>query len=278
MIPDPDVRERPPLTLELVVMLGLLAPLLHWLAIVVLVLIGFRGSVPVVGMAALLAYGGIFALCAARFARPPAQQLALVAPPAVIWVAVLFLVPALVLSSEIDNQVKALVPPPVLADPPPVEDPLPFRLPTIAIVLVAVLPAAYELFFRGVMQPLAVTRLGVVWGVAVTALLSAVASSATGGPAAPWAIAPQFALALVLGVLRQASGSLWPPLALHVLTGAVTFGAELRLFGIPGFDDIAAAHTPAPWLAGAALSTGIGLALCRAASRASQGPTAARQT
>jgi membrane protease YdiL (CAAX protease family) len=131
-----------------------------------------------------------------------------------------------------------------------------------------VLPFAYELFFRGVMQPLAVARLGLIAGIAVTAVLSAVAGSATGGAAAPWAIAPQLALAAVLCVLRQASGSLWPPLALHMLMGLISFGAEFHLFGIPGFDDLSATHTPLPWLVGAAASTAIGLALCRSAARA----------
>ncbi len=267
MIPDPDVRERPPLSLELVFVLALLAPLFHSLAEMVLLLIGFRGAIPVIGMGAVLAYGGIFALCAVRFTRPPAQQLAFVNPPTVAWAAVLFLLPSIVLSSELDNWVKEFFPPPPLVDRGPTPEMPPFIGPTLAIVFIAVLPLAYELFFRGVMQPLAVARLGLVGGILLTAALSGVARGATGF-GAPWEIAPACATALVLCTLRQASGSLWPPLALHVLVGLAAFAAQYHVFSIPGFDDMTARHTPAPWIVGAALSTLLGFALCRLASRA----------
>lgn len=269
MIPDPDVHARPPLSLEFVFVLGLLAPLLHSLAVMVLWLVGFRGVVPVVGMGAVLAYGAIFALCATRFTRPPAQQLAVVTPPAVAWAAVLFLLPSIVLTSELDNWVKVFFPPPPFVDPGPTETP-PFLGPTLAIVFIAVLPLAYELFFRGVMQPLAVARLGLVAGIVLTVVLSGVARIATGFGAL-WAIAPACATALVLCILRQASGSLWPPIALHVLIGLATFAAEYQVFGLAGFDDVTSQHTPAPWLLGAAASTAVGLALCRVASRARAG-------
>jgi membrane protease YdiL (CAAX protease family) len=234
----------------------------------VLLLVGFRGVVPVVGMGAVLAYGAIFSLCAARFTRPPVQQLALVNPPAVAWAAVFFLLPSIVLSSELDNWVKAWFPPPALLPDPsaPLEVPH-FLGPTLAIVFVAVLPLAYELFFRGVMQPLATARLGLVGGILLTTVLSGVARGATGF-GAPWEIAPASATALVLCILRQSTGSLWPPLALHVAIGLAAFAAQYGLFGIPGFDDMSAPHTPLPWLAAGAASTLIGLVLCRAASRA----------
>lgn len=267
MIPDPDVRERPPLSLELVFVLALLAPLLHSLAVMVLLLVGFRGLIPVVGMGAVLAYGGIFSLCAVRFRRPPAQQLAFVNPPAVAWAAVLFLLPSIVLSSELDNWVKVFFPPPPFVDPGPTLETPPFLGPTLAIVFVAVLPLAFELFFRGVMQPLAVGRLGVIGGILLTTVLSGVARGATGF-GAPWEIAPACATALVLCILRQASGSLWPPLALHVLVGLTAFAAQYQVFGLPGFDDMTARHTPAAWLAGAAACTLLGFVLCRVASRA----------
>jgi membrane protease YdiL (CAAX protease family) len=267
MIPDPDVRERPPLSLELVFVLALLAPLFHSLAVMVLLLVGFRGLVPVVGMGALLSYGAIFAWCAARFSRPPTQQLALLVPPPAAWVALLFLLPSIVLSSELDNWVKVwFPPPPAFADPAAPFEPPPFLGPTLAIVFVVVLPLAYELFFRGVLQPLAAARLGVIGGVVLTAVLSGVARGATGF-GTPWEIAPACATALVLCILRQATGSLWPPIGLHVLIGLTALAAQYGLFGIPGFDDMSAPHTPAPWLAGAALSTAIGFGLCRAASR-----------
>ena len=69
--------------------------------------------------------------------------------------------------------------------------------------------------------------------------------------------------ALVLGLLRTASGSVVPGLVLHMAFGLCSVLATAELFGIPGFDDISATHTPLEWLVPAALFTGIGLRLCR---------------
>lgn len=264
MIPDRDLGARPPLTLEFAFLLALIAPLAHALCILVLVQIGFRGPTSVIGMGALLAYSGLFALCAVRFARPPMQQLSLVKPPAIAWLAVAFLLPSVVLSSEIDNVVKALFPLVPVDSQPAAAEALPFHGPTVAIVAIAVFPIAYELFFRGILQPLAVARLGVIAGILLTALLSGVALGILDGPRG---LAPALASALVLCVLRQASGSLWTPIALHALTGITLVAAIYRLFGLAGFDDTSAPHTPLPWLAGAAVSTAIGFWLCRVAAR-----------
>ena len=267
MIPDRDAGARPPLTLEFAFVLALLAPLVHVLAVMVLSLIGFRGAVPVVGMGALLAYAGIFTLCALRFRRAPLVELALVRAPASTWVAVMLLAASVVLSSEIDNWVKVFFPvPSELVTTDGVVEAPPFLGATLAVVELAAFPLAYELFFRGILQPLAVARIGVVAGVLLTAMLSAVASGLVF--AGLWGVAPAFASALVLGVLRQASGSLWPPLALHAITGLVTLGAQYHLFGLAGFDDTTAAHTPLAWVGGAAALTGIGFGLLRVAARA----------
>lgn len=267
MIPDRDAGTRPPLTLEFVFVLALLAPLIHTLCVVVLSLIGFRGSIPVVGMGAVLAYAGIFTLCALRFREPPLQQLALVRAPAPAWLAVVFLAASVVLTSELDNLVKAIYPLPSELTGPAESAAVPELLGlTLVVVQLAVFPLAYELFFRGIAQPLAVARIGVVAGIGLTAVLSGVASGLVFGGL--WGIVPAFANALVLGVLRQASGSLWPPIALHALTGLIIIAAQYQLFGLAGFDDLSAAHTPLVWLLGAALFTAIGFALLNQAARA----------
>jgi hypothetical protein len=77
------------------------------------------------------------------------------------------------------------------------------------------------------------------------------------------------ALALPLALLRESSGSLLPGLALHACFGAVAAAAELGAFGIPGFDDPSAAHTPASWTAPAAASALVGFAICLLALRRS---------
>jgi membrane protease YdiL (CAAX protease family) len=273
MIPDRDAGARPPLTLEFAFVLALLAPLVHMVCVTVLLLIGFRGTLPVVGMAAVLAYGGMFTLCAARFREPPLERLALVRAPATAWLAVAFLAASVLLTSEIDNLVKAAFPPPLeLTAAGEAPETPPFWGLMLAVVQIAVFPLAYELFFRGILQPLAVARLGLGLGIVLSALMSGVASGLIFGGV--WGVAPAFANSLVLAVLRQASRSLWPSIALHALTGVITMGALYQLFGIAGFDDTTAAHTPLAWLLGAGALTGIGFALLRAASRGESEPAA----
>src|SRR5262245_42429307 len=107
MIPDTDSEPRPPLTFEFAVTTALLAPLCHLLWVIVFQRLGTRLGVSAMGMGALVTYGALLALCAVRFRLPPARQLAVVAAPVTAWLAVLFLVPAVVLSSEVDNVLKS---------------------------------------------------------------------------------------------------------------------------------------------------------------------------
>ena len=107
MIPDRDAGARPPLTLEFAFVLALLAPLVHVVCVMVLSLIGFQGFFPVVGMGAVLAYAGLFTLCALRFREPPLQQLALVRAPASAWIAVVFLAASVVLASEMSTKTES---------------------------------------------------------------------------------------------------------------------------------------------------------------------------
>jgi membrane protease YdiL (CAAX protease family) len=272
MIPEPDSEPSPPLTLEFVCVLALLAPLSHLLWVILLGQIGLKLLPSAIGMGALVTYGGLFALCASRFRLPPARQLALVRPPASAWLAVLFLTASIVLTSEIDNVVKSLIPPgPVPSDVP--EAPRYFGA-ALALVYIGVFPLAYELFFRGVLQPLATTRLGVVAGVILTTAFSGFAASFLTALTSSglWVLVPGLFNALILCILRQSAKSLWPAIALHALWGVAQIGAQYQLFGLAGFD-AGGAHTPAIWVGGAALLTGVGLALCRAAARAASEET-----
>src|SRR5262249_45897685 len=224
------------------------------------------------GMSALVTYGALTALCAARFRQPPARQMGLVSARASAWLAVIFLVAATVVSSELDNVLRAVWPPPRL---PP--DPTGFHVNPHALVAaesltyVGVLPLAYNLFYCGVFQPLATKDLGVIPGVIGTALLlgfgyALVPSVQESGL---WLLAPALLNALILTILRQSSGSLWPVLALDALWGIVQLCAAYQVFNLVGFGD-GGAHTPIRWVIGCAALTIVGLALCRSAAR---GPT-----
>ncbi len=267
MIPDPEAEPRPPLTLEFAFTLALMAPLIHLLWFILFKRIGLQLDWSGVGMAALVAYGSLFALCAARFRQPPARQLGLGPAPASAWLAVLCLVPSLVVSSEIDNLVKALVPPPPVPAEIVGEPPL-YLVPALAVVFVGVFPLVYDFFFRGVLQPLASARLGAVSGVTLTAVLSGFAAAFLPAlfSAGMWALVPSLCNALILCVVRQSSKSLWPAFALHSLWGVAAIAAQFEAFGLAGFD-VEGAHTPGRWVAAALALTLVGLGLCRAAAR-----------
>jgi membrane protease YdiL (CAAX protease family) len=267
MIPEHDSEPRPPLTLEFVFVLALLAPLGQLLWVILLGQIGLKLIISAIGMGALITYGGLFALCAARFRLPPSRQLAFGPAPASAWLAVVFLAASIVLTSEVDNVVKALLPPPPA--PAPMPEAPPYFGAALALVYIGVFPLVYDVFFRGVLQPLATTRIGVIPGVILTTVISGFASGFL--PAITslglWALVPALLNALILCILRQSGGSLFPVLSLHVLWGVAQICASYQVFGLAGFD-AGGPHTPLVWVAGAALLTGVGLGLCRAAARA----------
>jgi len=272
MIPEHEPEPRPPLTLEFVFVLALLAPLGHLLWVILLGQIGFKLIISAIGMGAIVTYGGLFALCAARFRVPPSRQLAFGSAPAAAWLAVIFLAASIVLTSEVDNVVKSLLPPP--PEPAQLPEAPPYFGAALALVYIGVFPLVYDVFFRGVLQPLATTRIGVIPGVILTTVMSGFASAFI--PAVTslgfWAFVPALLNALILCILRQSAGSLWPVLALHVLWGIAMICANYRIFGLAGFD-AGGAHTPLVWVAGAALLTGVGLGLCRTAARAGSART-----
>ena len=262
---EPDREPAAPLVPRFALALAVLTGLSQGTAMLVLLATGFSSGAGLVGMAVLLAYGGAFAACIPRIRQPPALGLALVRPARLAWVASGLLLWTLLLSSEVDNLVKLVVPLPEAMTS--AAGRAPASLLPLFLVSVIIYPVAQELLFRGALQPAMTKSLGVFRGILFTAVLNAIAVSM--GGLYPWALAPTALNALVLGMLRETSGSLLPPLLLHACWGLVTVGAAYGAFGIPGFDDTATgAHTPFGWLAMAALFTGAGLRLCRIAGSA----------
>ena len=269
MIPEHEPAPRPPLTVEYAFLLALFAPLCQFVATLVFGTLGFHLQVSALGMGTLVAYGSLFALCATRLRPPPGKALGFVGAPATAWVSVLFLAGSIVLSSEVDNLLRSGLSLPAAEGAPVV--PPPYFTPAFAILLVGVLPLSYDVVFRGRFQPRASARLGPLSAVVLTTALSGFASGFIPALALNvWQLPRHLLDALVLCILRECAGSLWPVLALHVLWGIATFCATYGVFGLAGFD-ASGAHTPTPWVAGAAALTLVGLALCRAASRASAG-------
>lgn len=264
MIPQNEEEYQPPFDLIFVLLISSLALAGQFLATVFIASVTGKESVSLIGIGIIVGYGTAVLLAVPRISSPPELWLGFVTPPRVAWLAAGLLIPAVMLASELDNVIKTLL-------PAPSRDPRPelsgFELFELAVVLIAVVPAAHEIFFRGVLHTALVTRLGAPIGVCVVAGIAGISGGLFAGPSTPELIAgllQSTALALVLGVLRHCSGSLWPCLALSAALGGIGWLAAQNAFGIPGFDDISAAHTPLLWLAPCAASVGVGLGLCRA--------------
>ncbi len=266
MIPDPEAEEPLPLTPGFAVVLTLGAAFLQIVILVLLASASGEASPARLGIAAIVGYGAVFAYGVQRIPPPPATALGLVGAPRLAWAAVIFLVPSLLLVSELDNVLQAVYPLPeeLREGRSPLEGLALFEMAFVGIV---VLPAIHELFFRGLIQPCMVGAAGRLRGILATAALAGMAALALGGP---WALLGAFATGLVLSILRESAGSLLPGLALNAVFGVCSTLATQGAFGIPGFDDLGAPHTPLVWLVPAALATGVGLRVCQTllASRA----------
>ena len=266
MIPQGEDEYQPPFDLIFVLLISSLAIVGQYLSTIMLFLLTGKESLSIVGMGMVLGYGTATLLAATRIQPPPEAWLGFVPAPRVAWLTAALLIPVAMIASELDNVIKALA-----SLPPPEETPNPsgFESLELAMLLVVITPAVYEIFYRGVLQPALVRQIGAAGGIGVLAAISGLAWAviAAGGVSGAEFLAmfaQSASLALVLSLLRHCSGSLWPCLALNASIGAISWLASHSAFGIPGFDDISAAHTPLVWLAPAAASVGIGLGLCRA--------------
>ena len=257
----------PELTPAATVFAGLAAGFAH-MALALSLLASMGATLAAYALGALLAYGVFFALLTPRLGGTPAQRLGFVRPSWRSALACVLLIASVLLTSELDNLVRWFFPLPeairqALGTPRASLDTSTALREAVELVLVqvAVFPLIYEVFYRGIVQPVLVARLGPVRGVLLTAAVEA--TSALANPLFLWAWPVVAARGALLGTLRHCSGSLIPALALHALMGAVEVAAQFELFGIAGFDDLGAAHTPAVWLGAAAVPTALGLWLCR---------------
>jgi membrane protease YdiL (CAAX protease family) len=248
---SPSIDQTP----WLAAFLALYAGVFHtFIALLLAVQIGPGSLQGTAGIGAILGYGAAFALVARRLTDPPQVALGLVPARVGSVIVAALLIPSLLLTSEIENLFREIFPwPEPTGDPP---EPHASTAYQAAIVLIVVMPMVYELFFRGFLQPRLVRRLGSVRGVLLTAALNTLAGMFL---SAPSQIPAAFGRFLLLGVLRQCSGSVRPSIALHAMWGAITVGAYLGLYGIAGFDDTSQPHTSAVWLLPAFVLTLLGL-------------------
>jgi membrane protease YdiL (CAAX protease family) len=215
-----------------------------------------------------LGFGGVGTM-AARSVPPPSDlRLGLHGFPVRFVVPILLMAPAIVLASEIDNWMPALLPPlPPGGDTAnAVANPEIAQLETLEAVITMVLlrPVLEEFFFRGVIQQGLVAHLGGLGGVLQTALLSGVAAGGlylvlAPNLAASYAAQAAF-MALLYGVLRYTSGSLLTSILASVGYGLLGV-ASTQLVEIPGFTTGREVHTPLWIVLASAVPVAAGVAL-----------------
>jgi membrane protease YdiL (CAAX protease family) len=247
-----------------------------WLVLVLVTALATPPAGGTLGLALgmLLGFGGAGTL-AARVMPPPADRrigLTGFAPRLLLPLALLL--PAVLLVSELDNQVSERL---FGGAKPPAPDTEPGPLDTLEWVLFGVLlrPVIEEFFFRGVVQQGVVAALGAGGGVLLTAVLFALVRTSLFASDAYHATSfglQALCLGLLLGFVRLASGSiLASALLLTAIEAAGVLAHALReALPIPGFN-AGGAHTPLAWLAPAALSVALGLALLARGSAARAG-------
>jgi membrane protease YdiL (CAAX protease family) len=199
-----------------------------------------------------LGFGGVGTVAARAVPAPADRRLGLRGFAPSFALPILLMAPAIVLASEIDNWVRPLFPatlPGLEAAAAAATDEGSVAFEAI-ITLVLLRPVLEEFFFRGVVQQGVVAHLGFPAGLLQTALLSGLASGGLmilGGPDRAASAAAQAAfVGLLLGVLREGSGSLLAPILAAVLmqSAGVAAVAAAERFPIQGFTGPPGAHTP----------------------------------
>jgi membrane protease YdiL (CAAX protease family) len=213
-----------------------------------------------------LGLGGAGTLAARALPAPAERRIGLSGFAPRLLLSVALLVPAVLLTSELDNWIARLFPAREELAP----GALPGGLAALELVLFGVLlrPVLEEFFFRGVLQQGVVGALGAVRGVLLVALLFGVvrASFAIGDAQHALTLGAQaFCDGLLLGPLRLASGSILPGILLQMAMASAGFAALAArdVLPVPGFNTFGPAHTPLAWLTPAGLSVALGLALLR---------------
>jgi membrane protease YdiL (CAAX protease family) len=214
-----------------------------------------------------LGFGGVGTLAARSIPAPIEERLGLRGFAPLFLLPILLFLPSLVLGSELDNYVRPLFPSVPLPEEGGPTDPDALRLATLEFAIATALlrPVIEEFFFRGVIQQGAVAHLGAAGGVAYTAALYGFASGGLElpfGPDRAASAAVQAAFAgLLLGLLRQASGSLLAPMvaacALESL-GIASVAVFAETFPIPGYN-ASGPHTPLAVLAPCAAAVALGV-------------------
>ena len=263
--------QRPPLfpTVGVALWITLLAILSFAIVdIVAAQLSGSRDLAEALGL--VVGFGGVGTLAARQVPPPQAERLGLRGTRLHFLLPLLLLIPVALLASELDNLVRAALSQVQGSEIADLREKLrsagALEVLEVAIVAIGIQPVVSEWFYRGVVQQGLVGQLGAGRGIALTALLYALALSQ--GPVGTsftlWLAATlsEFVNGIAYGLIRHYSGSLLAPILLHIALNAsgslaLAFATQVP---IPGFNT-SGTHTPVQFLLPAAASVAFGIAL-----------------
>ena len=267
-------EERPvpsPLGAALMTLLAFVAVLLGWVLFA-----PDAGNAFGLAVGLCLGFGGIGTL-AARSVPGAEERLGLRGFSPRFLLPMLLFLPSLVLASELDNLVRPLFPAIQLPQDAVADSADVVRLVTLEFAITTALlrPVLEEFFFRGVIQQGVVAHLGALGGVAYTAALFGLANGGLELPfgpdrAASGAVQAAFA-GLLLGLLRQASGSLLAPIVTSCALECLGIASTVLLANalpMPGFN-APGPHTPLAVLAPCAAAVALGAWLTVRGARSS---------
>lgn len=219
-----------------------------------------------IGIGQVVGFGLVAILATQRIPEPHAERLGLRGfDPQFLWV-LLLLLPSLFLMSEVDNIIRDLtvVPPNPEIAPEIVSLLSPGFYGQIQrfIVIVGLAPVMEEWLFRGVIQQGLMGKLGRIRGLILTAVLFALCRLVPGSPASTLLsfLLVSFAMGLLLGCVRIATGSLLAVILLHTGFNAIGWAAGFFADEMPidGFN-VVNSHTSFQVLAPAVVATGYAL-------------------
>lgn len=220
------------------------------------------GGIAGIAFGAALGYGGLGTLAARLVPAPVDRRLGLAPFPLRAALPVVLLLPVVLVFSELDNWIRAAFGGSAPSDLGEASAPSA----QLALFGVLLLPVLQEFLFRGVLLQGCVSALGRLRGVLFVAALEVMPRSAlalspevdTAGAAS--ALAQFFLLSALLGLVRLATGSLLPGIALA--GGIAGLGLAASAFAeqvpVPGFNAPGGA-TPLAVLLPAAVSVALGL-------------------
>jgi membrane protease YdiL (CAAX protease family) len=198
----------------------------------VMLLFGAKPTLASFGVGEAIGVGAVATFAARRVADPQRERLGLKGFDSSFVPMLIALLPALVLISELDNILRSLVPPPEIPEEIQQlqEDFVgtgPIAVMQTVLIGVGIAPVVEEWLFRGVIQQGLVSHLARARGVILTAGLYAMVHVGP-SPSAAGNLSPflaSFALGVLLGCVRLATGSVLAPILLSAGISALGLAA-----------------------------------------------------